>query len=256
MQCADIDRLVDQLAPDKLASDPGAAHHMRGCKRCRVLYGDWSAFLGPGEPSSSLKESIARTILADLKPVRPQPPAYQTAAAVLFVVSALAFGLATFAGTAGLQRMSGVQVYAFAGVGVLAAILLAFGLANLMHPVRQRPALAAAGVGVLASGFAGVALLLFSSAEPSSGTGVACFTKGLLLSVPGALLVGLLVRRGYVLRTALAGAVVGALAVLSAATVLQVSCPDQNATHHVTSHGGAILVAIIAGFLIGWRLGR
>lgn len=256
MQCADLDRIASAVSPREIAQNPEAARHLGHCKRCRLLYGDWSEALPETSLPRSVKESIVGALLADLSPVQPQPPAFRLAATILLILAAIVAVMVALMGVGGLRLMSAAQALSLAAVGVFSAALLSIGLVTLMHPGRERPRLAQLGLIVLVAGFCGLVLFLFSWSEPRHfwRAGLRCFGAALMMTVPAAALIAKVMRRGYVLNGPLAGAAAGGLGVLAAAIVLQIFCPEQHAGHLLAWHGGALVAAIGAGFVLGRRL--
>lgn len=256
MHCEDVDRLASVMPPRQLAQDAGVLQHLERCARCRVLYGDWSEALPESEVSSEVKGSIVNALLADLKPVRPQPPALQLVATVLLILVGMIAAMAVLLGTEGLRLMTPWQKVVLGAVGLCGAALLSYGLVTLMHPSSQRPRLALAGMAVIVAGFSIAVASLFPWPAPQRFVmgGLRCFGAVLALTAPTMALLYVVMRRGYVLNAPLAGSTAAALAVLCAATVIQMFCPDQTAAHLLMWHGGGVLLAIGAGNLVGRRL--
>jgi hypothetical protein len=103
---------------------------------------------------------------------------------------------------------------------------------------------------ILAVAFAG----LFHDYDTSRFVteGVPCLNAGLLFALPAALVIWLLLRRGFVLDWRAAGIAAGTLAGLSGIGVLEVHCPILKAPHVMFWHLAVVLVSGVAGFFLGW----
>ena len=84
--------------------------------------------------------------------------------------------------------------------------------------------------------------------------GVTCLAAGLGFAIPAALLVCLLLARGFVLNYRAAGLCAGTLAGLAGIGVLELHCPILNAPHVMVWHVAVVLMSGIAGWLLGWSL--
>jgi hypothetical protein len=75
--------------------------------------------------------------------------------------------------------------------------------------------------------------------------------NGLAYTVPAALLLWMLLRRGAVLFPKLAGAAAGGLAGLVGLSVLEVNCTNVNVFHVLVWHWGVIVIGSVAGLSFG-----
>jgi len=81
--------------------------------------------------------------------------------------------------------------------------------------------------------------------------GIACLKAGLLDAIPAAVLVWLVVRRGFVLDATAAGAAAGALAGLAGVLMLELHCPLLEAPHAMVWHVAVIPLSGLAGAAAG-----
>jgi hypothetical protein len=82
--------------------------------------------------------------------------------------------------------------------------------------------------------------------------GVPCLKAGLLVALPTAVLVTLLLRRGFVLDWRFAGFAGGVLSGLTGLGMLEVHCPNLKTIHIIVWHLGVLVVSAALGFAIGW----
>jgi hypothetical protein len=133
------------------------------------------------------------------------------------------------------------------------AVMAAFTAARGMRPGAQ----ALAGGVVFAISFVAEEAVFLSVFHDYSlghflhwGTG--CLRSGLLCAIPVALLVWLLVRRGYIVAPVSTGVVIGSLAGMAGLTALESHCPILTIPHVAIWHVGVLIVSVAIGALIGW----
>jgi len=204
----------------------------------------------PGSaPDPAVVERIAAAVARDLRPVRPRPAAGAAVAGLLAVFLAVAVPAAARLGFFGVQRMSpGVMAAIFPPLAEL-ALLAAAASVNAMTPGSKRPfhpaALAAGGCCAMAAIF----FLLFP--DHSLGRfvpqGVACLKTGLLWAAPAAVLAWILLRGGYAVDRAAAGAAGGTFAGLAGLAVLELHCANFRLWHVVVWHLAVVPIAALAG---------
>ena len=91
-----------------------------------------------------------------------------------------------------------------------------------------------------------------SQPEPTFlASGVMCMKNGLTYSIPAAVLLWLILRRGALLYPKLIGAVTGGLAGLAGLSVLEVNCPNLNVFHILVWHVGVVVIGSLGGALLG-----
>jgi hypothetical protein len=201
--------------------------------------------LPEASPDPKLMERIATSVTRDLKPVRPLNSAGTTVSSLMVVVLAIAALGATTLGFFGLIRLSpGAIAVIFPALAGL-VLLSAAASVNAMTPGSKRPfhpaALMAAGCGIMAAIFAVV--FRDHSLGRFVPQGVACLKAGLLWAVPSAVLIWILLRRGYAVDRAAAGIACGTLAGLTGLAVLEFHCPNFRLWHLVVWHLAVVPVA-------------
>ena len=75
--------------------------------------------------------------------------------------------------------------------------------------------------------------------------------NGLAFSVPAAILLWFILRRGAILYPKLMGAVAGGFAGLAGLNVLEFNCPNLNVFHILVWHAGVVIVGSLGGALLG-----
>ena len=81
--------------------------------------------------------------------------------------------------------------------------------------------------------------------------GMACLATGMLYAGATALLLWLVIRRGFILNPVAAGVAVGALAGLGGLGMLELHCPILKAMHLMVWHTAVIPLSGLAGYLAG-----
>jgi hypothetical protein len=197
-------------------------------------------------------ERAKRSILGSLQPVRPLPPSWMIAAALLAVLVAVSILGAASRGAYGVRKLSGLDRAAiFTALGV-AACFAAIASAREMRPAGGRRI----GGWVLAIATAGM-IVIFALLFQSYGMqdfvkqGVPCLVAGLLFAMAASAGILLILRRGYVLNMAAAGLAAGTLAGLAGLTVLELHCPNLRAIHVMVWHVAVVLLSGVAGYFIG-----
>ena len=251
--CSFIDIELDRqfgAAPAGLSEQ--ASQHLAVCVRCRRLYESLSSDSTPQHPSPETRARIEAAIRNSLQSVTPLPSLYVRAG--LFFGISLLVGLIKMAmlGVAGLHLMSVPQLLGNILVAVIGGSLLSISLAAQMTPGSLRRFSSGTAAGLLAASFlVGAAILTPWNAEDVFlAEGWPCFRAGALMALPVAFVYWLLVRRGRPLSAVSLGGVLGALAGLLGATVLQFTCSRQEISHLLVWHGGVILVAATLGVLV------
>jgi hypothetical protein len=156
-------------------------------------------------------------------------------------------------GINGLGALSVEQKVAVFSTLTVGALLLGLSVVRQMVPGSKRDLSVAALPAVILIGLALVIVVSFQPREERSfvATGVICMKNGLAYSVPAALLLWMLLRRGAVLFPKVTGAAVGGLAGLVGMSVLEVNCVNVNVFHVLVWHWGVILIGSLAGLAFG-----
>jgi hypothetical protein len=233
------------------AISPGVEEHLRSCARCRELA---EALAVPGaEPSEATLRRIERSIIADLRPVRPIAPKRKILAifAAIFV-SVVAMGVLRI-GAFALGVMNPFQATVILTILALSAGLLAYSLVNQMSPGslhRISPRLLPLGI-MLALAIAIVVLFQFQEERNFWADCWGCIRTGTSLAALAAAPMWFVLRRGAILSPETAGAATGLLAGLTGTAALEIHCPNLDASHILVAHLGVAVFGAIAGFLVG-----
>jgi hypothetical protein len=212
----------------------------------------------PLDPRPELLERIAASIQPSLRPVRPLPPAWILAGGLILICAGIAVGGAARAGFLGVEKMDMVQrLLIFPALLVLACIVASRFVREMIPGSRRR----VSAVALLALGCAAL-LALFAPLYRDYHTdhffsvGFACLVTGFEHAVPAGLLCWLLLRRGFAVRSVSAGLMAGALGGLAGVGVLELQCPNFQASHVLVWHLAVVPLSSAAGALVGWLAGR
>ncbi len=84
--------------------------------------------------------------------------------------------------------------------------------------------------------------------------GIVCLTTGVLHAIPVVLLSWLVLRRGFAVNSVSAGLAAGTLAGLAGVGLLELHCPNFQATHILVWHTMVVPLSGALGALVGWAL--
>jgi hypothetical protein len=257
MTCRDMNGiLISARTGAELSAE--AQEHIRTCAECRGLVSSVGSAEAPDALGTALLDRIRGSILSSARPVRPLAPTAVFALAFVIIFGAIAYAGASRLGIHGLPVLTVVQRIAIFSVLLALAFLAAFTAARSMRP----------GARTLSGGVVFIITLLAAEAVFFSvfhnyevgrffHWGSGCLRSGLLCAIPAALLIWLLVRRGYVVAPVSTGVAIGALAGMAGLTALELHCPILTIPHVAIWHAGVLVISIAVGALIGWlaRLG-
>jgi hypothetical protein len=203
-----------------------------------------------------LLERISGSIQPSLRPVRPMPPMWLMAVGVVLVCAAVALAGAARAGFFGLAKMNSLERSLVFPVLGLLGCLAAVSFVNQMIPARRLRVspgalLALTGLALLAT-FA--SLFRDYHTEHFFSAGIVCLFVGLFHAIPAGLLSWLVLRRGFAVNPASAGLVAGTLGGLAGVGLLELHCPNFQATHVLVWHIAVVPVSAALGALLGWKL--
>lgn len=206
------------------------------------------------EVDSGLLDRVARSIGAELRPVRPLPPVWVLVTALAAACLGVAFAGGAVLGLHGIQAMSLTDMaLIFPALGILIWLAAAVSVGEMIPGSRHRmsPAVLLAG-GCLA--ITVVFALLFHNyrVERFVPQGLACLTAGLLLAIPMACAGWLILHRGFAVDSPAAGIAQGTLAGLAGLGMLELHCPNFEAPHVMVWHTGVLLLSGAAGALLVW----
>jgi hypothetical protein len=180
----DVDQvIIDQLVASRLLHQ--AEEHPRSCKRCQDLARAVSAPVAAELPSPTTLRQIERSILADLRAVRPLVSnRYVFAAFVAVFVSFLAVGVYRL-GAFGITLMSPLQAGAILSALVIGGALLAYSLVQQIVPgSRYRIPPKLLPVGVIVSLTVAIAVLFqFQHERDFWAKGWACLRAGIPIGI-------------------------------------------------------------------------
>ncbi len=214
---------------------------------------EWASAPPDTELSPATRRKVQAMLASSLTPVKPIPSQSRLVVTFLAVFTVCAVGLIAILDKAGFHLMTGVQMGLIAAILAGGGILFSFTLAWRMAPgsrwrIPFSRVLTVSGLVPIA----GIALLFpwhTSSAFVSEGW--PCAALELTIAIPSAAVYGLLARRGALFASPGLGASLTALAVFLALIPVQFQCMFQQAPHLLIWHGGAALLLIGLGTLIG-----
>lgn len=207
-------------------------------------------------PNPDKIATITAAIQSSLRPVRPVLPGWSLIAAAFLVFAAVALAGAARAGFAGIERMDTLERLLIFPWMALLAWIASIQFVNAMLPGR-RPVVSSSTLVTLSSAalFAIFAFLFrdYQTSHFFSG-GIRCLLTGLLHAAPAALLSWFVLRRGFAINPVSAGLAAGTLAGLSGVVLLELHCPNFEASHILVWHVAVVplsatICASIAAFL-------
>jgi hypothetical protein len=212
-----------------------------------------------GETPDAARVAQIQAALSDsLQPVAPLPsdrvlvPLLVTVFLILVVLCTMPFGFY------GLRTFSWLQKIFYFGSLLFAAWSMAKALADQSIPGGRHRIPLPVQIILPVVLVALVTLLIF----PQFGTyrfvrqGEPCLRIGLLCAIPAALILAIAMRRGFITDRLAAATTAGSFAGLFGIGVLALHCPIQNSAHILVWHFGVIVIAILAGAMLGWAADR
>ena len=210
-----------------------------------------------------LPEALQKAIERDHRAVRPLPPPWRRALALLIVALAvLAAVILTHRLRPDLGHLSLWIGWGATGIELLAGIVLA-GLALRESVPGQALPIPTVVLAVLAAMAANALVAIatwIGTHQPPMGFhgGSMCLRNELVIAIPAVLLTAYLVVRALPMRPCITGLLGGAGAGLIADGVNHLLCPVSDLRHVLVWHTGAILLLMASGWLAGriWELLR
>jgi hypothetical protein len=188
-----------------------------------------------------------------LRPVRPLAPArYFFGAFVGIFVSIVAFGVYRM-GAFAIAVMTPLQIIAILSTLAVSTGLLADSLVHQMVPGSRHgipPRLLPVAITISLT-IAVAVLFQFQHERNFWGNAWTCIRAGTPFGVLAAVSFWLMLRQGAILAPALTGAATGLFAGLVGTSVLEVHCPNLDASHILVSHVGVAILCGLAGLVIG-----
>jgi len=217
----------------------------------------WASAPSGPELSPETQRKIQAVLTSSLLPVTPIPSQSRLVFELLAVFTVCAVGLTAILNKAAFHLMSGVQMALIGAILATGGILFSFTLARRMVPGSRWGI--PFSLMLTVSGrlpIAGTALLFpWRTSGPFVAEGWPCAALELIIAVPAAFVYWLIARRGALFASPGLGATVTGLAAFLALIPLQFQCMFQQAPHLLLWHGGAAVLLIGLGALIG-ELGR
>lgn len=197
-------------------------------------------------------ERIAESIKPSLRPVRPLPPVWAMAVGLVLVCAAVSLAGAARAGFFGIAKMTVLERSLVFAALVILACLAAVSFVHQMIPasrIRVSPgALVALIVATLLAVFAD--LFRDYHTDHFFSVGIVCLLTGILHAIPAGLLSWLLLRRGFAVNPVSAGVVAGMLGGLAGVGLLELHCPNFQASHILVWHTAVVPASAALGALL------
>jgi len=204
----------------------------------------------------ALLQRVAGSIKSSMRPVRPLPPTWVLASALILICAAVALAGAARAGFYGIEKMSVLErSLIFPVLGILGWVVAAEFVSEMIPGSRRRIAPGALlGIGSLA--LLGLFAVLFRDYRTNDfvSAGIVCLMTGLLHAVPTGLVSWWLLRRGFAVNSVAAGLAGGTLAGLAGVTMLELHCANFQALHVLLWHTAVVPGSGAAGASLAWAL--
>ena len=213
----------------------------------------WASAPHASELRAETRRKVQAMLASSLTPVKPIPSQSRLIFIFLAVFTASVVGLIAILNKAGFHLMTGIQMGLMAAILVGGGILFSFTLAWQMVP-GSKWRLPFSLVLILSGlvPIAGIALLFpWRASGAFVSEGWPCAALELAIAIPSATVYWLIARRGAFFVSPGLGASPTALAVFLALIPVQFQCMFQQAPHLLVWHGGAALLLIGLGTLIG-----
>jgi hypothetical protein len=200
-----------------------------------------------------LVAKISGDILPKVGSVRPLPGRAVIQAQAIAAAALIAVAGASGIGFYGIQRLTAGESSAiFSAVAFLLWLAAATATAAIVPGSRQRVrplSLTALACAALVAVFA--AIFHDYSTASFVHQGIACLTAGLADAAPAAVIIWLVLRRGFAVDARAAGAAGGALAGLAGLFMLELHCPIFKAPHAMVWHVAVIPICAAVGAFLG-----
>lgn len=200
----------------------------------------------------ALLEKISRRILPNLAAVRPLS-ARLLAAQLIAIAGVMAFAGASQIGFNAIHRLTGGQAaLIFPALAILIWLAAAAATAAMIPGAHQhlRPLPL---IALICAALPAIFALIFRDYSTARflHQGIGCLKAGLMDGLPAGLVAWLVLRRGFAVDSAAAGAATGALAGLAGVLMLELHCPIFEAPHVMVWHTAVIPVSGAVGWVIG-----
>jgi hypothetical protein len=199
-----------------------------------------------------LADKIRLRIQSDTLPVQPMMSVGSYGLLFGGVFAAVAILFATVIGLKGLPVLSPIMAAELLSVLVALGLWGGWMVARSMRPGSGRLHLGLLA-GVAVGAYEGLVLLLFRDFSTTRfvESGGLCLLTGVLCAAIVAMPVWLIVRRGFMVDSVRAGALIGLLSGLAGLTALTLHCPIITAPHAGVWHAAVPVLCVAAGALAG-----
>jgi hypothetical protein len=207
----------------------------------------------PHHVEPGLLKRVAASIGSSMQPVRPLPPTWVLACGLVLICATVALAGAARAGFYGFEKMGLLErALIFSTVGILTWVA-ATEFVHEMIPGSRRWMSAGTLLGMVSALLVCVFALMFHDYHTDHfvSVGLVCLVTGVLHAVPAALLSWFLLRRGFAVNSVSAGLMAGTLAGLAGVGLLELHCPNFQATHILVWHTMVVPVSGALGGLVG-----
>jgi hypothetical protein len=251
MNCDDMDQTL--IGASASALPPNAQEHLKRCERCQELVRALSISFPADLPSPAILGHINETLVSDLRPVRPVAPARYLFILFVVIFVAIAANGVYRMGAFAIGAMSPMQAGVILSALAVSSGLLAYSLVCQMVPgSRHRIPPRLLPIGILFSLIVAIAVLFqFQHERNFWANGWSCLRVGIPIGILAAVPFWLILRRGAILSPGLTGTATGLLAGLVGTSVLEIHCPNLDASHILVSHLGVAVLCAIAGLAVG-----
>jgi hypothetical protein len=204
------------------------------------------------EVDPALLRSVSSSIGASLQPVRPMPPAWMLALALVSISAGIAFAAAWLMGFYGIRKLDGTEIVAIFSVLAILLWLVATVSVAEITPGSRRWIDPARLLLIVMIGWLAVDAVLFRDYDMSSfmTQGWPCLRAGLTVAIPTGAASWLALRRGFAVDPASAGLAAGTLAGMAGLAMLELHCPNFRAAHIMVWHTAVVPVSAVVGSLL------
>jgi hypothetical protein len=203
-----------------------------------------------------LRERIARSIQPLLRTVRPLPPTWALATGLFLICAAVAIAGAARAGFYGFEKLGLVdRTLIFSALAVLVGAAAVEFVSEMIPGSRVSVTPVTLLEGTCVALLAVFAVLFRDyTTEHFFSAGMVCLLTGLLHAAPAALACWWLLRRGFAVNAIAAGLAGGLLGGLAGVTMLELHCPNFEATHVLIWHTAVVPLSGAVGAMIAWAI--
>jgi hypothetical protein len=201
-------------------------------------------------------QRVSDSIKPSLRSVRPLPPTWVITAGLVLVCAAVSLAGAVRAGFFGFAKMDLLGRLVVFPTLVLLAWVAASEFVHAMIPGSLRRISPGALLGFGSAALLAIFAFLFRDNQTDHffSIGIVCLLTGFLHAILAALLGWLLLRRGFAVNSVSAGLVAGVLGGLAGVGVLELHCPNFQASHVLVWHTAVVPLSGATGALVGWTL--